>query len=272
MPTIPPDASGFTLKFGFEELVTLVQSLGGETLRGLGDAPFAPLSKKEKELVIQSATHSLLARGYLMPIEGSEQLGIDETVRKIILLALHPLHIITMIRKTLNARSESYDYLAPEQLAIHHHASLGVHALDVTFSWPKFTENLTAALQPFLPKNTTGHAFLLPIATLKEAKQFAQKKQTQKALTILIQNDTPRDYALSLLNALAAPELEWFIHVQSLQSGLKSYEKALTILCKSQTCWSIQGENTGDNSGTAIISPLCQSNLREQMETLFLLI
>ncbi len=272
MPNNLSNADGFTLKFGVEELALLVQNLGGDTLRGLGDAPFGSLNEREKALLTQCASHSLLARGYLVPLGDDGRLGVDDAVRKIILLALQPLHIVTMIRRVLDSHSENYYYLAPEHLAIHHHASMGIHSLDVTFSWPNFVDDLSAQLNNLLPSATGGKAFLLSVSKLQTAKELALQGQLDKALATLIQEGAPRAQALPLVYALIQPELEWFIHVQSRQSGLKPYEKALTILCHEQTCWGIQGENDGGKSGMALIQPLNQTNYLALLQTLFLLV
>ncbi len=270
----PTSASdGFRLSFGIEELAVLVNTLGNSTLMGMGESPLVLLADHERQLVEQAATHSLLARGYLAPLETGE-LGIDETVKKILVMALRPNHIVTQVQSVFGRESATYHYLIDqEQITITHHAHLGVHHLDVTFERPNFVAAIFEKLAPFLPQATSASLTLLPTHALREVKALATSRAVGEALVRLIQNDMPRHEAQRFVEALDAPELEWFIYVASWQGEhVSPYEKALTILCRKGNCWSLQGESTGAASDMTILQPLSRSLLQSQLQSAFSLL
>ena len=258
-PTGQPQ--GFRLSFGAEELAVLVQSLGGDALMGLGESPLANLSPREKTLITQAATHSLLARGYLAPLEDGE-VGIDDAVRKIITIALHPRHIITQIHRSSEQVAALFHYLGAEQLAIAHQTHLGAHFLDVTFQWPDFPAMIGAQLAPYLPPSETSRATLLPTAVLRQVKSLVQEDAKAEAAGLLFQHEFPRQDGMAFLDALARPQFTWHIHIASWQGrDLGPYENALTILCGDRGCWGVQGEGAGDASGMAVVYGMTQAAL-----------
>ncbi|OQY44085.1 MAG: hypothetical protein B6242_13415 [Anaerolineaceae bacterium 4572_78] len=229
-----------TLNFSQEELLTLVQSLGAETMLGLGNDPFGSLSDEQIKLLKSSAQRSMLARGYLV-ITDENVLAIDSVVRNIINICIKPQHFVVLISRVPDDKEsvvESY-YLVPDLTVEHVKPYPGIHNLVVQKTRLDIKQIVLSKLSSITFEKKDDIQFTVAQIVLLAAQDEAVKDKA-KALEILIKGEVNKSHAELFVDSLAKTELRFMVHL-AYSSITEGGNQTLTFMCGQHKCWMIRG-------------------------------